>query len=275
MKIGVVGGGTVGRAVARTYLEFVDEVRVYDVVPELCTHPVESHGHGPEIPALNCDVVFVCLPEEAVGRFFSELNTYVDKPLQSGINFVLKSTVPVGTTRRLRDRYGLVNFVHSPEFLTARCAETDARVPAVNIIGTPHGSPIVPWSGMPLNELYKRRFPGTQIIQMSSDESEAVKLMINSAFAVKVALFNEFHAYCEATGLDWETVRAGILADGRITAHHTKVPGPDGKCGFGGACLPKDLKTLVEQIAAAGCAVWVTQGAETRNRRLDRPREVK
>jgi UDP-glucose 6-dehydrogenase len=256
MRIGIVGGGTVGKAVAKTYLEYVDEVRVYDVLPERRTHGFED--------TIVSDIVFVCLPEDILDEFFSRLASLEHN------NYVLKSTVPVGTTRRLREKYGLVYLVHSPEFLTARCAETDARIPAVNIIGCPEGPGQTP--GNLLADLYRKRFPGTQTLWMTSDESEAVKLMSNAETAVKVALFNEFHQYCSKVGLDYEMVRAGILALGRTTEHGTRVPGPDGKFGFGGPCIGKDLKTLIDGMAAAKCAVWVTQGAETRNRRLDRPR---
>jgi UDP-glucose 6-dehydrogenase len=266
MRIGIVGGGTVGKAVAKTYLEYVDEVRVYDVLPERRTHGFED--------TIVSDIVFVCLPEDILDEFFSRLASLEHN------NYVLKSTVPVGTTRRLREKYGLVYLVHSPEFLTARCAETDARLPAVNIIGSPNGLVSMDYGvNTPLDKnpvvyhnLLARRFPGTQILHMRYEESEAVKLMSNAETAVKVALFNEFHQYCSKVGLDYETVKVGILAIGRTTEHGTRVPGPDGKFGFGGPCIGKDLKTLIDGMAAAKCAVWVTQGAETRNRRLDRPR---
>lgn len=238
MKIGIIGGGTIGKAIARTYLEFVDEVCIWDKVKEKSTVPTHH-------TACACDLVFICLPETCIDDFFTQNLTP-----PSTVNYVLKSTVPVGTTRKLREKYGLTNLVHSPEFLTARCAEVDARIPAVNIVGLPTWCKPVITEGTPcvevMKDLYSRRFPGTQLLFMSSDESEAVKLMLNSAFAVKVSLFNEFYQYCKQAGLDWETVRRGILADGRITAHHTLVPGPDGKLGFGGACLPKDLRQFTQ-----------------------------
>lgn len=254
MKIGVIGGGTVGRAVARTYLEFVDEVRVYDLLPERSTH---SKGD-----TVASDVIFVCVPEDQAEMSFSLL-----LPEERRANFVLKSTVPVGTTRRLREKYGLSNLVHSPEFLTERCAETDARIPAVNIIG--HPGPDVP--GLvsclgDLHALYARRFPGTPVFVMKSDESETVKLALNSLFAEKVAAFNEVREFCDRRGLDWETVRAGILADGRITAHHTAVPGPDGERGFGGACLPKDLEAFALCMAEVGMIPQMAIAAQQANR---------
>jgi UDPglucose 6-dehydrogenase len=257
MKIGVIGGGTVGKAVARTYMEFVDEVRVYDEVAER-----RLDGLVPTIE--ESDLVFVCLPETRVEEFVRKYATsgYSDR------NYVLKSTVPVGTTRRLREKYGLTNLVHSPEFITARCADTDARVPAVNVIGSPNR--LVNDCEAIYLELLAHRFPGMGAKLMSSDESETLKLALNAFFGVKIGFFNELKEFCDKAGVDFETIRAGMLADGRITAHHTRVPGPDGKPGFGGACLPKDLKQFIHCQQEVHASTWITQAADTRNRRIDR-----
>lgn len=265
MRIGVVGGGVVGRATARTYLEWAEEVRVYDVVPERCTHRLDF--------VLACDIVFVCLPTpqqkeslecdlSVVEGFFWEYGRW--NPVA---NYVLRSTVPIGTTRRLAENYCLPNLVHSPEFLTARCAETDALIPSRNIIGIPGNADV---AARELAALYRQRFPGVDYHLMSSDESEAVKLFTNAFFAVKVAFFNEINELACHLNLDWDSVREGILSDGRITANHTRVPGPDGKFGFGGTCLPKDLAMLAAALTPLPNAgvVW---GALHRNE-VDRRR---
>lgn len=259
MKIGIIGGGTVGRAVARTYLEWADEVRVYDRVKEL-----NSHWHPDHQDLVHqADIIFICLPESSLDHYLGAIPTLYLKA-----NYVLKSTVPVGTTRRLREKYGLVNLIHSPEFLTARCAETDARIPAFNVLGFAEEVDEY-FFGKPgyaaVYNLYKNRFLGTPIIRMKSEESETLKASLNSWFAVKVAFFNELYAYCQAAGLDYETVRAGILADGRTTAHHTRVPGPDGKFGFGGGCLPKDLEMMGLCMAEAGVIPVMLSAAKARN----------
>jgi UDP-glucose 6-dehydrogenase len=230
MKIGVIGGGVVGKATARTYLEFAEEVRVYDQDPTRRTVDLWN------LP-LQCDIVFVCLPETALDGYFGSPGI---QELGRDVNFVLKSTVPVGTTRRLAETYKLPNLVHSPEFLTARCAEADARLPARNIVGLVKRD--APW----LINLYRQRFPGIPVLAMTSDESEAVKLMTNAYYAVKVAFFNEARTLADARGLDWERVRAGVLSGGVIGEHHTRVPGPDGQRGFGGACLVKDLEHFIK-----------------------------
>ncbi len=239
-SIGIIGGGVVGQATARTYLEHVDKVVVYDVIKERYTGTLGE--------AAQCDLVFICLPTprredgSADVSLVDEAVTDMKMLLPYKAAVVIKSTVPIGTTRALRAMRG-VDVIHSPEFLTARCAFTDAQLPSRNIIG----GPVESVAKLRLTELYLRRFPGVQLQLMTSDESELVKLAVNSFFAVKVEFFNELRDIVEKLGrrADWNTVLRSILSDGRISHSHTKVPGHDGRRGFGGACLPKDLSSLV------------------------------
>lgn len=250
LKIGVVGNGVVGKATARAFLEHVSEVRVYDCVDELRTHTYNE--------VMLCDIIMLCLPEKEVER---HLRVWCSNPQA---NLVIRSTVPVGLTLELTKRNGFINLVHWPEFLTARCSLTDAQLPARNIIGIPpfeEDAAIYRMSkcGMMLMRLLRDRFPGCPIHLMTSDESETVKLATNSLFAAKVALFNELHAFCEKKGMNWDRVLKGILADGRISHSHTQVPGPDGKYGFGGTCLPKDLEQLIKCISQTQSSLCKTQ----------------
>lgn len=261
MKIGVIGGGTVGRAAARAYLEHVEEVRVWDVVPERGTSIL------PEV--LACDLVFVCVPEHAVEPLVARF-----PPESHDVRLVLKSTVPIGTTSFLGEKYGLSNLVHSPEFLTERCAVTDAQLPARNLIGIQKSGSGVGAGALALRRLYETRFPHVPIHVGYSEETEAVKLFQNAFFAVKVSFWNEMKGIADRLGLDWDRVLNGILADGRIHPSHTQVPGPDGKRGFGGKCLPKDLVALINQGRIAGAAMGVCIAAEGRNRMIDREGDI-
>jgi UDPglucose 6-dehydrogenase len=267
MRLGVIGGGVVGHATARAFLGHVEEVRVYDVRPERSTHDLSE--------VLDCDLIMVALPTpqkegslecdlSAVEGFFWDRTLNGVRP-HAGANYVLRSTVPVGTTRRLREQYGLVNLVHSPEFLSARTAALDAEMPARNVIGSPGDDrPYANKASAALLELYDRRFPGVPIHTMTSDESEAVKLFQNAFSAVKIACFNEFHAFASARGLDWQRVREALLAGGWINPNHTQVPGSDG-FGFSGACLPKDAASLSHQMIATGVSNWMVDAALERN----------
>lgn len=277
MIVGVVGGGVVGRATARAFLEHVDEVRVYDVVKERRTHALYDVME-------DSDIVFVCLPTpQKAGSLecdTSVLDDFLRGFAGTSKNLVIRSTVPVGFTRDRHLNYRLPNLVHSPEFLTARCATVDAMTPTRNLIGVPNlthratdGHPCVPGSltgATALESLYRERFPHVKIHYLSSDESEAVKLFTNAFFATKVAFWNEMRAFAESKKLDWNAVMAAVLADGRIHPSHTQVPGPDGEYGFGGACLPKDAASLIYQMQQSGSVPFVTLAAHNRNALIDR-----
>lgn len=270
--MGIVGGGTVGRATARAFMEHAD-VAVYDVVPERRTT-------GDLSAVLAADVVFVCLPTPqkagalaadlaAVEHFFAEASR-----VNRHANYVLRSTVPVGTTRALARRHGLPNLVHSPEFLTARCAVADSQVPAQLVIGAPaDGTTTAHARPCPrlLRKVYEVRFPGVPVRGMTSDESELAKLVLNSFFAVKVSFFNEARAYADAAEADWASVMSVVLGDGRVAHAHTTVPGRDG-FGFSGSCLPKDLADFIDCVEQApGCSAPVARAALERNK-ADRKR---
>lgn len=265
LKVGIVGGGVVGRATAHCYLGHVAEVRVYDVRPERRTHPLDE--------TLGCDLVFVCLPTPQARESLACDTTAVEHFFASlpdsccSRNYVLRSTVPVGTTRRLARKYRLPNLVHSPEFLTARWATLDAQLPARNLIGHPDFAPLEEDSDQYLlYELFLWRFPGVSVHRLKSDETEAVKLLTNGFYAVKVAYWNEVRWLIDSLGLDWGAVREAVLAGGTVHPLHTQVPGPDGKRGFGGSCLPKDLAALIDALDRADLPAEVTAAALRRNR---------
>jgi len=259
-KLGIIGGGVVGQATARSYIEHVDQVRVYDIDPtrSTCQHPLDILEWA--------ELIFICLPTpqnpnslrcdtSAIDQFFASLGN-----IHRCNNFVIRSTVPIGYTRRCSDLFALPNLVHSPEFLTARCATVDAQIPSRNIIGLPVGV-----YASKLEGLYRARWPHVPVHTMTSNESEAVKLFQNSFFAVKVAFWNEAREFADKMKLDWERVMNAVLADGRIHPSHTTVPGPDGKFGFGGTCLPKDLANLNYCISKSGCDDYITDAALSRN----------
>jgi UDPglucose 6-dehydrogenase len=260
--VGIVGNGVVGSAIAHTYMSQC-QVCVYDKEPIKTTNSLRF--------VLECDVIFLCLPTpqkrdsleldvSAIYDFLWEAKYIVDSTEKFlNLPLVIKSTVPIGFTQKIHEEYQLRNIVHSPEFLTARCAYVDARLPSRNIIGTVKGgSADLPYK---LRDLYEARFPGIANKFMSSDESEAVKLMTNGFFATKITFFNEMYRLCEGLNLDWETVLAGILGDGRISHSHTQVPGPDGQFGFGGKCLPKDLAQLIHHVVKFNGADSLVVGA--------------
>lgn len=267
MKIGIIGGGTVGAALAKSLCEYCT-VKVFDVEATRRTHG--------EKETLASDLVFLCLPTPSDplngGITTAILDGYLHRLSAAGqrhLTLVVKSTVPIGWTRAATERTGLT-ILHSPEFLTARTAFVDACIPTVNIVGTPQVGGAGERNDLnvgatTLTNFYLQRWPHVLLMPLTSDESEAVKLCKNSLFASTIAIWNEFKAFLDKIGVDFETVRRVLLLDGRISPSHSMVPGPDGKPGFGGECLPKDAAELLKEIKAAQTVSTMVMGALVRN----------
>lgn len=180
ITIGVVGLGFVGSAVARGF-QLYAEIKTYDIDPRKSSHTFDE--------VINSDLVFVCLPTPMVSAEGGEANLSILKQFfldaftktkdKDKTAFVIKSTVPIGTTSKFAKRYNL-DILHSPEFLTARAALIDFVTPARNIVsGYSNGS-------TRLLEFYKERFPGCPVYQMDHEEAELVKYVANCFFATKV-----------------------------------------------------------------------------------------
>ena len=270
LSIGIIGGGVLGRAIFRGFVEHAD-CRVYDTKPERSTvyHLAD---------AATADIVFIALPTPALpdGRCDT---LYIDDFLRTAFSeewwkpgscYCVRSTVNIGYTQSKAGEYLYSRpLFHSPEFLTARCANTDFQVPARNIIGSPSHPISGHWASAHerLCGLYAARFPGVPCLTMHSNASELVKLACNSFFAAKVTLFNLFSEIAQAAGVDWEQVRAGIMSDGRVAHAHTMVPGPDSRGGYGGQCLNKDSADLYRCAEAMGVDAGILREVIERNER--------
>jgi UDPglucose 6-dehydrogenase len=264
--IGVVGNGFVGNAVAAAFLN-TNDVRIFDRDPNRSTHSLDE--------TLQQEIIFVCVPTpmksadgddcdlsilESVLKRISELNN------KDNI-IVIKSTVPIGTTRRLQTVYPSLNIVHSPEFLTARNAKEDFVNASRHIIGIPK---IITNSKNfdTVKQTICNRFPQSAFLVMDSNESEFVKYACNCFLATKVSFFNEIKLLADALELNWDGVMNGVLTDERIGHSHTNVPGPDGKRGFGGTCFPKDINAMIHTMKAKGLSPMVMQAAWEQNKNI-------
>lgn len=245
MKLGIIGNGFVGSAIANGFSHYVDELKIYDKNKNLSSSTLNE--------CLTSDIVFVCVPTpmhssqngkcdtSIINKCFEEINK-----IGSSAIFVIKSTVPIGTTSKLQDKFPKLKILHSPEFLTARTAKLDFITPSRNIVGYPkafyskiHSVPNI------LVNLYKERFPGTQTFLLDSESTEMIKYVANCFFATKISYFNEVNQVCKKLDLNFNEVMEGVLSDGRIGVSHYQVPGHDGKEGFGGTCFPKDLNSFI------------------------------
>lgn len=245
MKIGVIGNGFVGSAVANGFSNH--DVKIFDKNPDSSKNSLKE--------VLGQDFVFVCVPTPMKDVLGDDCNLSIIEScfreiesIGSGATFVIKSTVPIGTTARLQNSHASINIVHSPEFLTARFAKEDFLNADRHIVGYVKNKIV----GEKTLNLFNSAFPGTPCLMMKSDESESVKYIANCFFAAKVSFFNEIFLLINKLGLDWDSIINGVMGDKRIGDSHYQVPGHDGDKGFGGTCFPKDINALIKTFEKNG-----------------------
>ena len=233
MRIGIIGLGTVGKAIQRGFEEH-HEIFIHD--PKLGTKLTDVTD--------NCDVAYIAVPtpsDEETGRCDTSIVRSVLEGLPDGFSAIIKSTVVPGTSQGFHDEFPHLRIACSPEFLRAARANDDFKEQEILVAGT-HDEDLA-------NLILKHHLESGimldgKFFHVSPTQAEIVKYAKNSFFAMKVLFGNHFQRLANHYGEDWAAIKEIITHPqerGIVDSHLDEFPG---KMGFGGSCLPKDTMAI-------------------------------
>ena len=229
-KIGIIGAGFVGGAIAKT----LNNPVIVDIDP--------SRGQESYADIMACRGIFVCVPSPSRnnGECDADILVSVLEKLSdySGV-IISKVTAPPDIYKELSNKYE--NLVYVPEFLTASNACADYANSTFAIIGGRSEKYIVAAADIIKLSINKNIIVST----CSVEEASMAKYLINSFLAIKVVFMNEMKALADIAEINFENIVRNAMLDLRLGNSHNQVPGPDGKFGFGGSCFPKDTRAIV------------------------------
>ena len=240
MRIGIIGLGTVGKAIQRGF-EGHHEIFIHD--PELGTRLTEVTD--------NCDIAYIAVPTPSdgeTGRCDTSIVRSILEVLPDGFSAIIKSTVIPGTSQVFHEEFPSLSIACSPEFIRAESADEDFKKQEILVVGTHHKG---------LADLILKHHQDSGILlegeffHVSPTEAEIVKYAKNSFYAMKVIFGNHFQRLANNLEQNWGVVKRIITHPqerGIVDSHLDEF---NGKMGFGGSCLPKDtiaIRTKFEEL---------------------------
>ena len=262
-KIGIIGHGFVGSAVANGFKRDVNKLIVDPALTDV-TIKVLVDNFDPE-------GVFVCVPtpETKSGDVCVDIATEVLKELHDlkykGI-VIIKSTITPRHLTRFKKKFSTLKLVYNPEFLTEANSLNDFLNPSMQILGGK-------WRDCEWVERLYVRHSNVRVVptfKVDLITASMLKYTINSWLATKVTFFNELRELYDAsnTKVPWESFTDMLTRDPRMGDTHMQVPGPDRQPGFGGHCFPKDTAALLHYAESLGVDLSVLDQAVTKNKSI-------